>query len=116
MNQINNQIIEPAARAETRPILKFKIFGLLLLLFSLFIIGMSYSEINRWRQLSESYINRKGLTLVKTVEPHALDYIESENIKGLQKLAHSLTSTEIPENDVISVQILDSSMQKLAES
>ncbi|GEM_PF-7097006 len=116
MNQTNNQIIEPTARAETRPIFKFKIFGMLLLLFSMFIVGMSYSEISRWRQLSESYINRKGLTLVKTVEPHALNFIESENNKGLQKLTHSLTSTEIPENDVISVQILDSSMHKLAES
>lgn len=103
-------------KTEPRPIVKLRIFALLLVLFSIVILSMSYSELTRWRELSENYINRKGLTLVKTIEPHTLSYIETDNIQGLERLAHTLTSPEIPENDVISVQILNSSMQKLADS
>lgn len=119
MSQINNQSRDPsvmASRRESRSVLKFKIFAIQIIVLSVVIIFMSWSELNRWRELSENYIHKKGLTLVKTVEPHTLSYIENDNLVGLGKLAKALTSLEIPDNDVISVQILDSQMQKLAES
>jgi HD-GYP domain-containing protein (c-di-GMP phosphodiesterase class II)/HAMP domain-containing protein len=117
MNQTQNQPAEaPAVRSGPKTVVRLKIFATLLILFASLITAMTYSEISRWRSLSENYINRKGLTLVKTIEPHTLNFIETENIKGLEKLARSITSPEIPDNDVISVQILNSSMQKIAES
>ncbi|GAB4270325.1 MAG: hypothetical protein Kow0029_06970 [Candidatus Rifleibacteriota bacterium] len=103
-------------RREVRSVLKFKIFILQAVLVTLAIFLMGWSELARWRELSENYINKKGLVLVKTIEPHTLNYIENDNKAGLEKLAKSLTSREIPDNDVISVQILNSRMQKLAES
>ncbi|MDN5280653.1 MAG: hypothetical protein PWR01_4618 [Clostridiales bacterium] len=121
MNQINKSNNEhmdqfSARRREVRSVLKFKLFALQFLLIAAVVVVMGWSELSRWRNLSESYINKKGMTLVKTIEPHTLNYIETDNIAGLERLARSLTSRDIPDNDVLSVQILNSQMQKLAES
>jgi len=99
-----------------RPILKLRLFVFQLVALAAICLMMSSSELNRWRRLSENHINNKGVTLVRTIEPHVLRFMELDDAKGLKLLAQSLTSPEIPHNDVISVQILDGSMQKVAEA
>lgn len=111
-----NPTENPNNRGQIRPLMRIKLFAILLVFFSSIILLAAYSELTRWRELSENYINRKGLTLVKTIEPHTLDMIEADNLAALERLARTLTSPEIPENDVIAVQILNGSHQKIAES
>lgn len=109
------QQVEPSSITR-RPVLKLRIFMFQLLLLGIVVFFMAGTELARWRELSESYINTKGLTLVRTVEPHAHRYMQENDKSGLEKLALSLTSLEIPNNDVISVQILDSELNKIVES
>ncbi|MGM0601036.1 MAG: GAF domain-containing protein [Candidatus Rifleibacteriota bacterium] len=106
----NERFSEPAS------VLKFKIFILQMVILTLLVGIVSWNELSRWRHLSENYINKKGLTLVKTIEPLAFNFIEKDNLAGLEKMADALTSVDIPANDVLSVQILDNQMHKLAES
>lgn len=93
-----------------------RIFLFQILLIALIAMLMTSAELGRWRSLSETHINTKGLTLVRTIEPHALRLMTNNDLEGLEAMARSLTSVAIPDNDVISVQILDSEMHKLAES
>ncbi len=99
-----------------RPVLKLRLFIFQLVAITVICLMMSTSELNRWRRLSETHINSKGVSLVRTIEPHVMRFIDEDNLAGLKGLAQSLTSSTIPHNDVISVQILDGSLQKLAES
>ncbi|MBU1105864.1 MAG: GAF domain-containing protein [Candidatus Riflebacteria bacterium] len=99
-----------------RPVFKLRLFVFQLIMLTAICLMMSSSELTRWRRLSETHINSKGLCLVRTIEPHVLRFMDENDLGGLKKLAHSLTSSEIPNNDVISVQILDGSLQKIAES
>jgi len=99
-----------------RPVLKLRLFVFQIVVLTAICLMMSTSELNRWRKLSETHINSKGVSLVRTIEPHVMRFIEENNLPGLKSLAQSLTSSTIPHNDVISVQILDGSLQKLAES
>jgi putative nucleotidyltransferase with HDIG domain len=114
--------MKPVEQSQLKPnhvsssLLKLKLFFLLFFIFAIGVAAMSWSEIMRWRLLSETYIHKKALTLVKTIEPHTLNFIENHNHRGLEKLTKSLTSAAIPDNDVLSVQILDNQMQKIAES
>ena len=95
---------------------RFRLFLLQLIALVVLILCMSWFDLGRWRDLSRSYIEKKGVTLAKTIEGHALTLIENNDIEGLNKLAKSLTSGLIPENDVISVQILNADRHKVAES
>lgn len=97
-------------------LIRLRLFSFQLLLIAFLTFLLSQAEITRWRNLSEDYLSRKSITMAKAIEPHALHYIENDDIVGLQKLAVALTSSEIPHNDIISVQILDINMTKLAES
>jgi len=99
-----------------RPVLKLRLFVFQIVVLTAICLMMSTSELNRWRRLSETHINSKGVSLVRTIEPHVMRFIEENDLAGLKKLAQSLTSSEIPHNDVISVQILDGSLQKIAEA
>lgn len=97
-------------------LVRLRLFCFQLILIAILTFLLTQAEITRWRNLSEDYLSRKSITMAKAIEPHALHYIENRDIAGLQKLAGALTSSEIPHNDIISVQILDFNMAKLAES
>jgi hypothetical protein len=105
---------DPANKAP--PGIQGRIFMFQILLLALISVLMTTAELGRWRRLSETHINTKGLTLVRTIEQHAVRLIGLNDNDGLKEMASALTSPEIPDNDVISVQILDSKMNKLAES
>ena len=98
MKPIGNKI-----NVSRRPVLKLRLFVFQLVALTAVCLMMSSSELSRWRKLSETHINSKGVSLVRTIEPHALRFIEEDDQNGLKKLAESLTSSEIPHNDVISV-------------
>lgn len=104
------------SRSFAKPLMNLKVFSLMLIL-SIVICGIyTWGELKRWRDLSESYANKKGVMLAKTIEPLILEYLEKDDKSGLKKMADALTSGIIPNNDVISVQIIDPKFQKLAES
>lgn len=111
MSQIKNKL-----NFSRRPVLKLRLFVFQLIMLTTVCLMMSTSELNRWRRLSETHIESKGVSLVQTIEPLVMRYMEENNLEGLKKLAQSLTSPKIPHNDVISVQILDGSLQKIAEA
>lgn len=96
--------------------LKKKVFILSLLLTLLLVTIFTWSELNRWRELNRSYTESKGITLVRTISPLVLDYINSDDKNKLTKLVKSITSLEIKDNDIISVQISDKSKNKIVEA
>ncbi len=102
--------------ASRKPVIRLKFFALQIMVLAIVILLMISSDLDRWRNLSESHISSKGITLARTIEPHAVELMAANDFEGLKRMAVSLTSSEIPQNDVISVQILDSEMQKLADS
>lgn len=104
------------ANFSRRPVLKLRLFVFQIIALAVVCLMMSSGELNRWRRLSETHINSKGVSLVRTIEPHVMRYMAENDLTGLKHLAQSLTSQTIPNNDVISVQILDGSLQKIAEA
>ncbi|MDD3147271.1 MAG: GAF domain-containing protein [Candidatus Riflebacteria bacterium] len=99
-----------------RPALKLRLFAMQALVLSIVIFFMAGSELARWRELSETHVSTRGMTLVHAVEPHVLKYIHEKDLAGLESMVKSLTSPEIPNNDLVTVQVLDTEMHKLAES
>ena len=114
MNNSNNSIYN-ASTARSMS-LKNKIFLLAFLLTFFVVTSLTWAELSRWKTLSRSYTNGKGITIVRTISPLIVDYINSNDIGKITKLVKSLTSQEVINNDIISVQISDSSKRKLAES
>ncbi|NCB37742.1 MAG: GAF domain-containing protein [Erysipelotrichia bacterium] len=112
----SNELTTTKTQHAYRPLFKMRLFVFQILLLSIIVFSMAGLELGRWRDLSESHIKTKGLMLVRTIEQHVSRFIKDNDLAGLNKLANSLTSVEIPDNDIISVQILDSEMHKLAES
>ncbi len=88
--------------------LRNKIFLLTFLLGLVLISLFTWSELNRWHKLTESYINEKGTKLIRTINPLIQNFILSNDIKKLDELAKSLTDTNIKDNDIISVHISNS--------
>ena len=109
----SNSINSPAAQAMS---LKSKVFFLTSLLTVVLVCLITASELSRWKELSRSYIESKGMTLVRTISPLIREFIGNNDIPRITRLAKSLTSREIYNNDVISVQISDASKKKLAEA
>ena len=110
----NNSIYN--ATTERSMSLKNKIFFLGSLLTFILVVIFTWSELSRWKTLSRNYTNGKGITIVQTISPLIVDYLNSNDISKISKLAKSLTSQEVLNNDIIAVQISDSSKNKLAES
>ena len=96
--------------------LKNKVLILSLLLTFLLVAIFTWSELSRWKELNRSYTESKGITLVRTISPLVLDYINSDDKNKLTKLVKSITSLEIRDNDIISVQISDRSKNKIVEA
>lgn len=113
MNTKIEKTIKPLTR---KPAIKMRIFAFQMLLIALTTMLMTSAELSRWRELSETHINSKGLTLAHTIEPHAQRLLNNNDKPALKAMTNALTSAKIPNNDVISVQILDSQMNKIAES
>ncbi len=109
----SNSISTPATQAMS---LKSKVFFLTSLLAVVLVCLITASELSRWKELSRSYIESKGMTLVRTISPLIREFIGNNDIPRITRLAKSLTSREIYNNDVISVQISDASKKKLAEA
>ena len=105
-----------AATPPRRPVFKIKLFSMLLLLLAIVVFLMAGSDLARWRELSEVHVSARGMTLVKAVEPHVVRYISENDHAGLENMVKAMTSETIPNNDLISVQILDTDMNKLAEA
>lgn len=105
-------ITEPARR----PVFAIRLFLLQILLLAIAIVFMASQELHRWRELSENHITTRAITMVRAVEPHVVKFIMQNDREGLDRMIRSLTSEEIPNNDLISVQILDTEMNKLSES
>ena len=105
---------------ENQPTNKLSVKNKVFLLSSLLTIALvtltTITELKRWKSLSESYIDSKGITLVRTISPLIKNYIENNDTVKITKLAKALTSLEIQNNDIISVQLSDSNKKKLAES
>ncbi len=96
--------------------LKNKIFLLSSLLTFILVTIFTWSELTRWKTLSRNYTEGKGSTIVRTISPLIIDYLNSNDTARITKLAKSLTTQEILNNDIIAVQISDSSKRKIAES
>ncbi len=110
------EITENKAPISRKPVLKFMFFAAQLIALSTIICFMAASEMSRWRDLSEKHVTTRGMTLVRAMEPHVVRYIDSKDLAGLENMVKALTSSEIPDNDLMAVQILDTDMNKLAES
>ena len=110
----NNSIYN--ANTEHSMSLRNKIFFLGSLLTFILVVIFTWSELSRWKTLSRNYTNGKGITIVQTISPLIVDYLNSNDVSKVSKLAKSLTSQEVLNNDIISVQISDASKNKLAES
>ena len=96
--------------------LKNKVFLLTSLLTILLVFIFTWSELRRWKELNRSYTAGKGNTLVRTISPLILDYINNNDSNSLAKLAKSITSSKIEANDIISIEILDKKKNKITES
>ena len=96
--------------------LRNKVFSLTLILSFIIVIIFTYFELSRWKKLSSNYTEEKGSTLVRTISPLILDYINAEDKEKITQLVKSLTTQEVSNNDIISVQISDSSKTKIAEA
>jgi len=105
-----------SAQTSKRPALKLFVFALQIIVLIIVIFFMASSELGRWRELSEVHVNTRGMTLVRAVEPHVVRYINANDAAGLESMVKSLTSSEIPNNDLVGAQILDTDMNKLADS
>lgn len=114
MNSSNNNVYNASIAHSLS--LKNKIFLLATLLTFLIVTALTWAELSRWKTLSRNYTNGKGITIVRTISPLIVDYLNANDIGKITKLAKSLTSQEVINNDIISVQISDSSKRKLAES
>ena len=110
----NNSIYN--ANTEHSMSLRNKVFFLGSLLTFILVVIFTWSELSRWKTLSRNYTNGKGITIVQTISPLIVDYLNSNDVSKVSKLAKSLTSQEVLNNDIISVQISDASKNKLAES
>lgn len=93
--------------------LKYKVLIMSLLLTIILVVIFTWVELLRWKILYKSYIDGKGTTLVRTISPLISDYITSNNRVRIKKLVDSLTSLEVTDNDIISVQISDESKVKI---
>lgn len=109
----NNNISFPTTQTMS---LKSKVFFLTSMLTIILVVLITASELSRWKELSRSYIESKGITLVRTISPLIREFIGNNDIPRITRLAKALTSREIYNNDIISVQISDSSKKKLAEA
>ncbi len=114
MNSSNNSIYN-ASTANSMS-LKNKVFLLASILTFILVVIFTWTELTRWKTLSRNYTNGKGITIVRTISPLIVDYLNSNDTAKITKLAKSLTSQEVLNNDIISVQISDASKRKLAES
>ena len=112
---MNGYNLNPGKQYQAVP-LKNKIFALSSLLTIIIVSIITISEVGRWKELSKTYIEGKGITLVRTISPLILDYINANDTNNISKLLKSLTSQEIINNDIISIQISDASKNKLAEA
>ena len=113
---MNQKEIPATATASRRPIFKIRLFTMQILLLAIVTFLMAGSDLARWRELSEVHVSARGMTLVKAVEPHVIRYISENDHAGLENMVRSMTSEAIPNNDLVSVQILDTDMNKLAEA
>ncbi len=108
--------MEPKATSLPAFELKYKIFlfNLIMLLAVMFIV--THSEIQRERESFRSQVTNKCLTVTKGLESILYELILEKDKTGLDSIARKLTSTDIPENDLVSVSFFDSQMIELAAS
>ena len=112
----NNNSSNPKTLSQYALSLKNKIFIYSSLLTIILVITFTLSELSHWKALSRNYAEEKSTTLSRTISVLILDYININDKEKISKLAKSLTSQEVFKNDIISVQISDSSKRKIADA
>ena len=96
--------------------LKSKVFLLSSLLAVILITIFTWTELNRWHDLSDTYINEKGTKLIRTINPLIKNYILSSDLQKLTELAKTLTDIDIKDNDIIAVHILNANKKTLVNT
>jgi len=96
--------------------LRFKIFFFHLVMVFLLMVVMTLVELRRLQEGEEAQRELKSQTIAKSLESVLLRMIVERDTASLGSIAKTITSSEIPGNDILSVVINDASMEEIVKS